>query len=294
VVGALALDLWWVRGLDNALWRLPIWAAVFFGVGHALWRHRRDAVGSASAPISSARAWGEAGVAGLFLATALWVLQLVLAEPYDELQPWSFGSTPTSQLVWAVSRFGGVVAQQIGLQLFLRPVLLELVPRRGLALLLGAAIFGLLHLPSPTLVFVTFAAGGVWLWLYDRGQRLAPLVVLHLGLAILAEMSLPPRLSWDMRVGYRAYQSAPVYRSLADPEVRALLRYVTSAEFEAEHPTEQAFLEGLYRDLLDRPPDVEGVASWQTRLTRTSRAEVARGFVGSEEFRARRDAADDR
>jgi hypothetical protein len=85
-----------------------------------------------------------------------------------------------------------------------------------------------------------------------------------------------------------------VYRSLADGEVRALLRYVTSAEFAAEHPTERAFLEALYRDLLDRPPDAEGIASWQARLARTSRAEVARGFVGSEEFRARMDAADRR
>src|SRR5205807_322952 len=61
---------------------------------------------------------------------------------------------------------------------------------------------------------------------------------------------------------------------------------VSSSEYYAEHGgTDDAFIRGLYRDILGRSASLAEVESWQGGLGASSRPTVARAFVTSDEFR---------
>jgi membrane protease YdiL (CAAX protease family) len=50
---------------------------------------------------------------------------------------------------------------------------------RRTGIVVAAALFGVIHLPNPFLAPVTFAAGLLWCWLYDRHPNIFPLALSH-------------------------------------------------------------------------------------------------------------------
>jgi membrane protease YdiL (CAAX protease family) len=71
------------------------------------------------------------------------------------------------------------------------------------AVLATTAVFGVMHLPNPTLALVCALGGFVWAREYDRSPNLFAHALSHgVGSAFLAN-SLPPELLKNMVVGYR-------------------------------------------------------------------------------------------
>ena|SRR5688572_3844941 len=71
------------------------------------------------------------------------------------------------------------------------------------AVLATTAVFGVMHLPNPTLTLVCALGGLVWAREYDRSPNLFAHAISHgVGSAFLAN-SLPPELLKNMVVGYR-------------------------------------------------------------------------------------------
>jgi membrane protease YdiL (CAAX protease family) len=71
------------------------------------------------------------------------------------------------------------------------------------AVLATTVVFGVMHLPNPTLAFVCALGGFVWAREYDRSPNLFAHAISHgVGSAFLAN-SLPPELLKNMVVGYR-------------------------------------------------------------------------------------------
>ncbi|MFD7914397.1 DUF4214 domain-containing protein [Streptomyces sp. NPDC059752] len=65
----------------------------------------------------------------------------------------------------------------------------------------------------------------------------------------------------------------------------AIVAFLDSAEYRGKYPANEAFIDSLYRRLLRRPPDAGGFQYWKSAMTGgTSRYEVARGFVLSDEY----------
>ena len=60
----------------------------------------------------------------------------------------------------------------------------------------------------------------IWIMLYSRSGRLAPLILSHMILATLAHGGLPERLTYDMRVGSSALADQERFTALNDPKVR--------------------------------------------------------------------------
>ncbi len=50
---------------------------------------------------------------------------------------------------------------------------------RRTGIFLAAMLFGIVHLPNPFLAPVTFGAGLLWCWLYDRCPNIVPLALSH-------------------------------------------------------------------------------------------------------------------
>ena len=55
-------------------------------------------------------------------------------------------------------------------------------------------------------VGLTATAAVLWLWLYQRGGRLLPLMTSHLAVAVLVHGFWPERLICEMRVGSAAVE----------------------------------------------------------------------------------------
>ncbi len=90
-------------------------------------------------------------------------------------------------------------------QLALQTVLLRELKKRfshGRAILLGAVLFSLLHLPNPFLMPATFLGGIVWCSLYTRYPNLLPIALSHSLCTLMILASLPRQLTGGLRVGY--------------------------------------------------------------------------------------------
>jgi membrane protease YdiL (CAAX protease family) len=78
--------------------------------------------------------------------------------------------------LWPLIIWGG--AQQWVLQtVVLRESQRATTRRTGVVF--ASALFGAIHLPNPFLAPVTFAAGLLWCWLYDRHPNIFPLALSH-------------------------------------------------------------------------------------------------------------------
>jgi len=179
--------------------------------------------------------------------------------------------------------------------LFLWPVCFEVTRSRSAGTVLAASIFGLIHLPSLILVTITWLAGLVWIVLYRRTGRLAPLIVSHMILATLAHGALPERLTYDMRVGSTATADLKRFETLTDPKIRqgnrrlkenrASLKYFTSQEyFDAQGADMPGFIRGLFRDILGRPASDNDVTFWMTRKLANPRVDITSMFLASDEY----------
>ena len=87
---------------------------------------------------------------------------------------------------WLIVKIPTVIWQQLMLQFLLAPILLRLFRRVSLAVVAGASIFALIHLPNPLLMCLTFIAGLVWVSYFFDSGKFIPIVVSHAVLAILA------------------------------------------------------------------------------------------------------------
>ena len=73
------------------------------------------------------------------------------------------------------------------------------------SIFLVALAFGVLHLPSPWLALLTFVAGAVWAWVYQRVPNLDALALSHALASITLAMTVPPRWLNGARVGFKFF-----------------------------------------------------------------------------------------
>jgi hypothetical protein len=283
VVLAVATDLWLLRGGGYPpLERILVWAAVVAVIATSIARRRAR---PEAAVVGRARAWSEAALATAVLADALLALGAFARAPWETFDLDLPGTTPRLLGGWALTKLTEAAGQQLALQLFLGPVCREVMASVLGGNVLAALVFASFHLPSLALGGATLVAAVVWLVLYRRGRLLAPLVLSHVVLAVLIHAALPPRWTYDLWVGVRAWRRIEHYRVLDQPEARRRLAAVASPEFYARSGgDDRSFVAALYRDLLGRAADPAGLEYWVSELRGRSREALIRKFVMSEEF----------
>ena len=220
-------------------------------------------------------------------AIGLIVLGTAISGTYDEI-PLKIAQPGVLILVlWIGQHLVWAAFQQGLLQLFLRPVIGESLRTPAAATLVTAMVFGLLHLPCPILVASTIVLGVMWVWLFRRHGRIAPVIVSHAMLAALAFVVVPPQWNCELLVGVVAQRQQPRYQALRSPETRAMLKKVTSDEyFRSSGATDEGFIKSLYRDMLGRRPAEAEVQHWIDLIGEGfSRNRIAVEFAGSVEFR---------
>ena len=95
------------------------------------------------------------------------------------------------------------LAQQYALQGFINRRA-QLVWGRGtVSILVVAVLFGLFHLPNPTLMVATFIGGLVWATVYQRTPNLFALAISHGLMTWVLISALPGHLLHGLRVGYK-------------------------------------------------------------------------------------------
>ncbi|MEM7583517.1 MAG: CPBP family glutamic-type intramembrane protease [Acidobacteriota bacterium] len=264
---------WVVRCAAAALW--------IVSYRHALATRHADSTPAAG----RLRAWRETLLATLLIALALAFWLAWVREPYEGLT--APAASLAGGLAWLARRFALAMVQQLVLQRFIWRQMRQLLSSETAAVACAAALFGLLHLPSVALATATFLAALVWISLFRRTKRLAPLVVSHALLAGLASLSVPERLFYEMRAGAVALPAQPIYRQLARPETRSLLRELTSeAYLEHRSGTREGFVAGLYRDVLGRPATDEEIRRGASSICcdrSSARAALAKALVTSDE-----------
>ena len=295
VVGLLEAELWYLRAHGPAWLNILVYGSIVA----TLWfshERRKKAETSATSPIVGARrAWFEVLATCAILSAILMVAALMVGDSSETFEFVFLDKPPLKLFNWLVGKFGAALGQQLALQLFLWPVCFELTRGRAAGTVLAAAIFGMIHLPSPTLVAITTLAGAVWVVLYQRTGRLAPLILSHMILATLAHGGLPERLTYDMRVGLTATADMKRFEVLNDPKIRkanrrlkenraSLIRFSSDEYYRARGGTMPGFIRGLFRDILDRPAKDTDVEFWMTRNLTNPRADIPSMFLASDEF----------
>ncbi len=285
VIGLLEFALW----ADGPFLEVPRVLAVAVAVAIAWRAHRRR-----QATQARRKAYGRQGsdwmlCLGWSLAAALSLL-LVASFARTEGERFRFfwmekGAPGFSE--WLLVKGAIVVLQQLALHMFLFPSFLDLFRHRWTARISAAAVFGLIHLPSPGLVVLTMAAACMWSWLWERTGRLTPLVVSHLMLAILAHAAVPERLNCNMRVGSRALEVARRYGEVQTSTLAESFRTIRSDHYyQVCGGRDREFIQCLYADVLLRgePPKREDVDIWMAKLRNHSRADLAADFLTCPEF----------
>lgn len=282
----LALGLW--APLSRVGQSLAALAAVAFAwLGYVSWQRRRDQGEEAVVRrVGAPRAWLEAAAAFLVMAGVIIAFAAATREPYETVTLGALALPLPALLLWVCKRLVWAAAQQAALQLFIRPLWREVLGSESLALVAAAGVFGLAHLPSPTLMVATFLSALLWLALFRRARRLAPLIVAHALLWYVGNAVVPDRLSYTMLVGSHAAAELPRFRALGDAENRGILRVVTApAYYIAQGSSPRGFVSALYRELFGRTPAEGEIAYWVARMSWESPTEVAKKFVEGEEMR---------
>ena len=95
--------------------------------------------------------------------------------------------------------------QQFILQGYIYRRVRSITSSSNLAIVITALLFAIVHLPNPTLSFLTLVGAMVWSWVYERAPNLYPLALSH-GLASLFVMStLPGSMLRSLSVGYKYF-----------------------------------------------------------------------------------------
>lgn len=129
------------------------------------------------------KAWVSLGVFTTLAVAALWAIGFGTGAFRGDEFIHIFDRSTSS---WLQTKLPTILGQQVMLQLLLLPILIRLLRSGVLAVLACASIFSLLHLPNPVLVLLTFVAGVFWVGTYFRARRLAPVVISHCVLAMMA------------------------------------------------------------------------------------------------------------
>ena len=295
VLGLLEAELWSLRGWAPAWLNISLSLILIATVALSIARRHAAEMSEPQRVASPRRSWAEATGACLVLSTILLVAAALIGDANETFEFVFLQKPPLKLLNWLIGKFGAALGQQLALQWFLGPVCREITNRRSVGTLLAALIFGLVHLPSPTLVAITFLAGVVWMILYQRSGRLAPLVVSHMILATLAHGGLPERLTCDMRVGITAIADQDRFEALEDPKTRLInrrlkdhrddLRYFTSDRYyQTQGGTDSALIRGLFRDIMGRPATDSDLEFWRNQKLDHFREKVPSIFLASDEF----------
>jgi membrane protease YdiL (CAAX protease family) len=95
------------------------------------------------------------------------------------------------------------LVQQYALQGFINRRA-QLVWGRGVtSILIVSALFGIFHLPNPTLMAVTFVGGLVWATVYQKTPNLFALAISHGLMTWILISTVPSYLLHGLRVGYK-------------------------------------------------------------------------------------------
>lgn len=232
----------------------------------------------------AARAWGEAAALTLGFAAILVLVAAALHRDYEDFDFGYFARPSATLFGWFLNRSVGAIAQQVVLHLFLWPHCFQVVRTGVGALILATSLFGLLHLPSPTLVAMASCGCVAWVVLYRRNGRITPLILSHIILSALAYVSFPDRLIYHMKVGADALAERESLLSLSNPKSVELIGILASREyFAAQGETPRMLVDGLYREVLGRAPSAVEQAYWLGQLRRRSRAQVCGALLTCEE-----------
>ncbi len=292
MVGLVLIELWLPLSpaYEPVRWSARGAVIILWTVSYRRWQTSPD--DDLDQPGASRRAWLEALGATAMIAIFLVTWLATTSEPYEEVGSPLPGSA-SALLAWIARRFGLAALQQVVLQLFIWRLMRRIVRHEPTAVILAATLFGLFHLPSMALTIATFLGAVVWIGLFHRSRRLAPVIVSHALLAGLASVAVPERLFYEMHAGAVALQPLSTYRQLADPEIRSLLRDLTSATYFAHcGGTTEGYVAGLYHDILGRPATRDEIAEGSTAIESSitnnwpgpsSRAHLAKSLVTSDE-----------
>jgi membrane protease YdiL (CAAX protease family) len=295
VVGLLEAELWYLRANGPGWLNVLVYGTIVATLWLSYDRRRRAGLTSTWPVVGLRRGWFEILAACLGLSALLVVAAWLVGDANETFEFVFLDKPPLRLFNWLAGKLGAALGQQLALQLFLWPVGMEITRSRTAGMVLASAVFGLVHLPSPTLVAITFLAGLAWIGLYRRTGRLAPLVLSHMVLATLAHGALPERLTYDMRVGLTATADLKRFEDLNDPktrlinrrlkENRASLKHFTSREyFDTQGGDLPGFIRGLFRDLLDRPAAESDVAFWAGRNLANPRVDIPTIILASDEY----------
>ena len=295
VLGLLEAELWYLRANGPAWVNILVYGMI---VG-ALWlsheRRRKAAMVTTFVDVGARRAWLEIFGAALILSVLLMMAARLVGDANETFEFVFLHKPPLKLFNWLVGKFGAAMGQQLALQMFLWPVCFEITRGRASGAVLAATIFGLIHLPSPTLVGITTLAGLVWIGFYQRTGRLAPLVLSHMILATLAHGGLPERLTYDMRVGSTAMADMKRFELLNDPktrlinrrlkENRASLKLYGSPQYYDDQGGEMpGFIRGLFRDIFGRAATDADVAFWVNRKLANPKVDIPSILLASDEY----------
>ena len=178
-----------------------------------------------------------------------------------------------------------VILQQALLCCFIFPMFQKSIGSRKAALAATAVVFGLLHLPSLLLAAMASFIAVVWLLLFERSQRLAPLMVSHFILAVTAAAVFPERLTYNFAVGRNALPIAQSYERITEGNLADKYReWKSTAYYDKCGRSDRIFIIALYRDILRRGATEAEIDAWLRTLHRSSRAEAVARFMNSKEF----------
>jgi membrane protease YdiL (CAAX protease family) len=283
LLGAVITDFWILRAFDSFLYEIP---ALLLVIAVFLTSIRRRGGLERVFPhttSSLARAWFETLVATSIVLGILIGWAATLRGSCDEIPLRIIHASAFGLVVWVGQHLVWATLQQVLLQLFLRPVMGQVLKKPLVATAATALVFGLLHLPCRALSISTVALVGLWMTLYSRHRRLLPVIVSHAVLSGVAYLALPPQWNCELNVGIVAQRRLPRYRTLRSPQTQEILEKICS---QTSAGTNQAFIRLLYRDMLDRTPTDAEVGHWLDQMNEgLSRNRVALAFAGSDEFR---------
>ena len=291
VVCLLEAELWSLRGWAPPWCNVLVYVVLIGTIALSVLRRQ----GRTGIIMPSRTAWLEAALTSALLAAILLVAACLVGDGNETFEFLFLRKPPLKLAVWVLGKFLAALGQQLALQWFLWPVCQEISRSRSLGMTLAAAIFGLIHLPSPVLVAITSAAALAWVGLYQRSGRIAPLVASHMILATLAHGGLPERLTYDMRVGQTAVADQHRFIALENPKTRLinrrlkehrvqLVHFASHEYYQAQGGTDPDFIRGVFHDILGRTATDADVAFWQAQNLTHLREQIPSIFLASDEF----------
>lgn len=286
--GLFEWDVWCLRGRSGVLHAATLAALALLLLAS---RARRGGMPIATRPRPRALSWNEAALATVLLGTIAFVAGAALQRPIDSPIALPLSLPDVAAWGWLGQRFALALGQQLVLQRFLAPVCIEIAGSRALGLLLASIVFGAAHLPSAALAVATTLAGLLWLGLFARAGRWAPIVVSHFLLSLGMQAVVPERLHSGMAVG-RAGAEARRHADRLMAEEPLFLRLASREFFEASGANEKGLLAALFRETLGRAPNALEAELWGERLRAEGRASIVRELVAARVATAARPAGD--